>query len=103
MSYSFGNCIFTVSGQLPPPLPRKIAPPVRVGVWVKVGLVLGLGDNSGAIALEPFFTFVLLNEVVPDVETTYFVLIEQKKENCLQIAPGVSVITKDEMICSANK
>ena len=39
MNYSFGNCIFTVSGQLPPP-------PVRVGVWVKVGLVLGLGDNQ---------------------------------------------------------
>ena len=46
MNYSFGNCIFTVSGQLPPLSRGKLPPPVRVGVWVKVGLVLGLGDNQ---------------------------------------------------------
>ena len=60
--------------------PRGKLPPVRMGVWVKVGLVLGLGIHQtidheengslclglgfrlglvlgmGAIVLEPFFT-----------------------------------------------
>ena len=49
------------------------------------------------------FTFVLLNEGVPDVETIYFVSTEQKKENCLQKLPGLLVITIDEVICSAKK
>ena len=35
------------------------------------------------------FIFVLLNRGVPDVETIYFVLIEQKKYNFLQKLPGV--------------
>ena len=30
------------------------------------------------------FTYVLLNEDVPDVETIYFALIEQEKENCIK-------------------
>ena len=47
------------------------------------------------------FTFVLLNRAVPDVETIYFVSVEQK--NCLQKLPGVLVSKKDEVICSANK
>ena len=49
------------------------------------------------------FTFVLLNRDVPDVETIYFVSIEQKKVNCLQKLSGVLVITKDKVICSASK
>ena len=53
-------------------------PPVRV--WIRVSFRVETQFPSGAIVLEPFFTFVLLNEVVPDVETTYFVSIEQKKE-----------------------
>ena len=40
------------------------------------------------------FAFVLLNGDIPDVETVYFVLIEQKKENYLQKLPDVLVITK---------
>ena len=44
-------------------------------------------------------TFVLLNGGVPDVETIYFVSIEQKKDKYLQKLPGVLVIRKD----SANK
>ena len=48
-------------------------------------------------------TFVLLNRDHPDVETIYFVPIEQKKENYLQRLPGVLVITEDAVICSANK
>ena len=48
-------------------------------------------------------TFVLLNGDVPDVKTIYFVLIEQKKENCLQTLPDVLMITKHELTCTANK
>ena len=40
------------------------------------------------------FAFALLNGDIPDVETVYFVLIEQKKENYLQKLPDVLVITK---------
>ena len=40
------------------------------------------------------FTFVLLNGDVPDVETIYFVLMEQKKENCVQKLPDVLVVTE---------
>ena len=40
------------------------------------------------------FTFVLLNGDIPDLETIYFVLIEQKMEICLQKLPNVLVITK---------
>ena len=49
------------------------------------------------------FIFALLNGDIPDIETIYFVSIEQKKENCLQKLPDVAVITKHEVICSANK
>ena len=49
------------------------------------------------------FTFVLINRDVPGVETIYSVLIEQKKENCSQKLPDMLVITKHEVICSANK
>ena len=45
----------------------------------------------------------LLNQGVCDVETIYYVSVEQKKENCLQKVPGVLVIMKKEVICSANK
>ena len=47
---------------------------------------------------KKLFTFVLLNEDVPDVGTIHFVLIEQKKKNCLQKLPNVLVITKHEVI-----
>ena len=56
-----------------------------------------------ATVAKLLFTFVLLNEDVPGLETIYFVSIEQKKENCLQKLPSVLVIMKDEVICSANK
>ena len=92
---------FRVGGQPDNWFRGKLPPPIRV--WIRVSFGVETQFPSGAIVLEPFFTFVLLNEVVPDVETTYFVSIEQKKENCLQIVPGVSAITKDEVICSANK
>ena len=49
------------------------------------------------------FTFVSLTGGNPDVWTIYFVSIEQKEENYLQKFPGMLVITKDELICSANK
>ena len=45
----------------------------------------------------------LLNRGVPDVETIYFVSIEQKKQICLQKLPDVIVSKKDEVICSSNK
>ena len=44
-----------------------------------------------------------MNGGVPDVEIIYFISIEQKKEILLQILPGVLVITKEELIFSANK
>ena len=47
--------------------------------------------------------FVLLNTGVPNVETIYFVLIEQKKYNCLQKLPGLLVSKKDEVISSSKK
>ena len=49
------------------------------------------------------FTFVSLTGGNPDVWTIYFVSIEQKEKNYLQKFPGMLVITKDELICSANK
>ena len=39
----------------------------------------------------------------PDVETIYFVSIEQKKYNFLQKLANVLVSKKDEVICSSNK
>ena len=36
------------------------------------------------------FTFVSLNEDVPDFETIYFVSIEEKKELFIETARGVS-------------
>ena len=49
------------------------------------------------------FTFVLLNTGVSDVETIYFVSIEQKKDNYILKLPGVLVIAKDKVICLANE
>ena len=46
--------------------------------------------------VENLFTFALLNEGVP-------VYSVEQKENCLQKLPGVLVIAKNEVICSANK
>ena len=46
--------LYTVSGQLPP---RKIAPPVRVRVWVRV-IVWGQ-FSSGGIVLESFYTVLV--------------------------------------------
>ena len=62
-----------------------------------------IGTTLVATVENILFTFVLLNRDLPDVETIYFVSIEQKKQNCLQRLPGVLVITKDAVICSANK
>ena len=54
--------------------------------------------------LHLLFTFVLLNEGISDVKIIYLVSIEQKKENCLHKSPVCSlVITKNKVICSANK
>ena len=69
---------FRVGGQPDNWFRGKLPPPVRV--WIRVSFRVETQYPSGAIVLKPFFTFVLLNEVVPDVETTYFVSIEQKKE-----------------------
>ena len=44
-------------------------------------------------------TFVLLNGGAPH----FFRLSIEQKEYCLQNFTGVLVITKDEVICSANK
>ena len=59
--------------------------------------------NEEKIGRDLWFTFVLLNRGVSDVETIYFVSIEQKKYNCLQKLPGVLVSKKNEVICSTNK
>ena len=53
------NCstLLGVSGQLPP---EEICSPVRVGIWVKVRVNLGLGGNQ-AIAPEENFPLVRLS------------------------------------------
>ena len=62
------------------------------------------GENWGWGAAGHFlFTFILLNRGVLDVETIYFVSIEQKKYNFLRKLPGMLVSKKDEVICLANK
>ena len=43
--------------------------------------------------------FVVLDGGVPYVGTIYFVLTEQKKQNCLQKLPDVLVSKKAEVIC----
>ena len=59
--------------------------------------------NHSCVNCRKLFTFVLLNGSASDVKTIYFVLIEQKNKNCLQKLPDVLIITKHEVICSANK
>ena len=59
-------------------------------------------DYSGGNCRK-LFTFALLNRDAPHIETIYFVLIEQKKENCLQKLIDVLVTSKHQMIRLANK
>ena len=76
----------------------------REGSWRLEG-VLGVPESPRGPTFPPcpYLYYFLLNGGIPDVEATYFVSIEQKKENCLQKLPGLLVITKDGLICSANK
>ena len=52
---------------------------------------------------KTLFTFALLNGSNPDVQTIYFVSIENKKELVTEITRYVLVIMKDALICAANK